>query len=168
MTLFKKKADPISERARTLSAEIEALETQIQQLNSTLDHFRTQPRLRSTTLPHGQVLPAKPAAAREPVFEEMPQQRIQTPGEPEATPAHFNDLGIRKYDLPGAWQRLQGLFRPPPPTNPKLLSFLAVGSVQGLRPLRYEKRVTRRRFMILVGFFVLVLWGIAYAFFHGR
>ena len=169
MALFKKKADPISERARALSAEISALEGQIKQLNSTLSQVCAQPRLRSTTLPPGQVInPAKPPPPREPVFEEVPQHRIQSPADGEATPAHFNDLGVRKYDLPSAWQRLQSLFRPPPPANPKLVNFLAAGSVQGLRPLRYEKRVARNRFIILVGFFVLILWGIAYAFFHNH
>jgi hypothetical protein len=169
MGLFKKKPDPISERAHALTGEIAALETQIKRLNSTLHHVRSQPRLRSTTLPHGQVVtPSRPPPPREPVFEEVPHHRIQSSADAESTPAHYNDLGVRKYDLPGAWQRLQNLFRPRPPANPKLVNFLAAGSVQGLRPLRYEKRVARNRFVILVGFFVLILWGIVYAFFHNH
>ncbi|MBU6398830.1 MAG: hypothetical protein KGS61_00795 [Verrucomicrobia bacterium] len=169
MILFKKRTDPISERARALNAEISALESQIKRLNTTLNQVRAQPRLRSTTLPHGPASsPGKPPAP-EPVFEEVPQHRIQTPANGDSSPAHFNDLGMRKYDLPGAWRRLHGLFRPPPPpANPKLVSFLAAGSVQGLRPLRYEKRVARNRFIVLVVLFVLILWGIAYAFFHAR
>ena len=40
------------------------------------------------------------------------------------------------------------------------MNYLAAGSIQGLRPLRYEKRVARNRFIFLVVVLVLVLWGI--------
>jgi hypothetical protein len=40
------------------------------------------------------------------------------------------------------------------------VNYLAAGSIQGLRPLRYEKRVARNRFLFLVVVLVLVLWGI--------
>jgi hypothetical protein len=50
--------------------------------------------------------------------------------------------------------------RGPPTTNPKLVNYLAAGSIQGLRPMRYEKRVARNRFLIVVGLVLLVLLGI--------
>jgi hypothetical protein len=48
--------------------------------------------------------------------------------------------------------------------NPKLVNYLAAGSIQGLRPMRYEKRVARNRFLfivlgvlaLLVGLFVAI------------
>ena len=48
MGLFKKKADPLSERARALSSEIAALEAQIKQLDTLLQQPQARPRLRST------------------------------------------------------------------------------------------------------------------------
>jgi hypothetical protein len=69
-------------------------------------------------------------------------------------------MGVRKYDLGAAWQRLKNTFKTPPASNPKLVNYLAAGSIQGLRPLRYEKRVARNRFVFLVIVLVLMLWGI--------
>jgi hypothetical protein len=122
-----------------------------------------QPRLRSTALPGGHTTarPAVPTAAKpvEQVFEKVDHQRLQTPPE-AASKALYNELGVRKYDLPGAWQRLKGLFRGSTAQNQTLVRLLAAGNIQGLRPLRYEKRVARRRFVIFVVVLFLVLWGI--------
>src|SRR6185503_12739413 len=98
-------------------------------------------------------------AARETVFEDFDQNRIKN--QPEAaTPKHYNELGVRKYDLPALWKRVRSHFRGPATTNPKLVNYLAAGSIQGLRPLRYEKRVARNRFLVLVLLLILVMWGI--------
>jgi hypothetical protein len=40
------------------------------------------------------------------------------------------------------------------------VSYLAAGGIQGLRPLRREKRVARNRFFVLVAFLFFVLLGI--------
>lgn len=45
-------------------------------------------------------------------------------------------------------------------SNSKLVSYLAAGSFQGMRPLRYEKQVARNRFILLVTIFFLALLGI--------
>ena len=60
---------------------------------------------------------------------------------------------------------MKNLFKTPPASNPKLVNYLAAGSIQGLRPLRYEKRVARNRFIFLVVVLVLALWGILAGFF---
>ncbi len=39
------------------------------------------------------------------------------------------------------------------------MSYLAAGGLQGLRPLRYEKRVARNRFIALVLLLFLILLG---------
>ena len=165
MGFFKKKADPISERARVLSAEIVALEEKIKKLNAQAD---SQPRLRSTALPHGPTHAAHPPAQapstrrfpRNPIFEDVDQKKLQPGSEPPATPDLFNELGVRKYDLAGFFRRLRNHFRGKPVSNPKLINYLAAGSLHGLRPLRYEKRVARNRFLFLTIVFLLVLWGI--------
>jgi hypothetical protein len=79
-------------------------------------------------------------------------------------PEHFNELGVRKYDLPALLHRLRNHFRGPSTTNPKLVNYLAAGGIQGLRPLRYEKRVARNRFVALVLFLFVILLGIILAF----
>jgi hypothetical protein len=161
MGLFNhKKSDPISERSRALNAEIAALEAQIKELDSKARHPESHPRLRSTARPLGQAVPAPPSFPPEPVFEQVDHQRVKAQPEPQATPAHFNDLGVRKYDLIGAWRRFRNHFHGPPANNPRLVNYLAAGSIQGLRPMRYERRVARNRVIALTLILLIVLWGI--------
>ena len=75
---------------------------------------------------------------------------------------------VRKYDIMGAFRRLQNHLRGTPTANPKLVSYLAAGSIKGLRPLRYEKRIARNRFIFLSIFFALILWGVVIAMLKGR
>lgn len=115
------------------------------------------PRLRSTTLPVRGVA-GEPPAAQDPIFEELNQPEIN----PDATPAPVppEDLGTRKSDFASLWQRVLRHFRGPVTSNPKLVNYLAAGSIQGLQPLRYEKRVARNRFIVFAAFLVLALWGL--------
>ncbi|HXU78574.1 MAG TPA: hypothetical protein VN794_18505 [Methylomirabilota bacterium] len=173
MAWFRKKADPISDRARALNEEIAQLEAQIKKLDSRTQRDTSQPRLRSTALPHGAQVPhaAEPApplsppapVSHEPIFEDVDQDRLVARPEGAATPQHFNELGVRKYDLPALFRRWRNHLRGPSTTNPKLVSYLAAGGIQGLRPLRYEKRVARNRFIALVVFLFLMLLGIILA-----
>lgn len=184
MGLFKRKPDPITERAKLLNEKIAALEQQIQKLAtqpetpapppppptvrqepkarsfSPFTNANTAPpRLRSTVLPPGQAPAPEPVAQQEPIFEKVGKGRIQSDDEPPA-PSHYNDLGVRKYDLASAWKRLKNHFRGPVTSNPKLVHYLSAGSIQGLRPLRYEKRVARNRFLLFAAILLIVLWGL--------
>ena len=58
--------------------------------------------------------------------------------------------------------------RGPSTNNPKLVHYLAAGGVQGLRPLRYEKRVARNRFIFFVAALFLALLGILLVFWGGH
>ncbi len=173
MGWFHKKSDPISDRARALNEEIAALEQQIKTLDTRLQRQPEQPRLRSTALPEGSPPPAGSPlhpesgssaptgpTAHEPIFEEVDQDRLKSKGEGNNRPEHYNELGVRKYDLPGLWRRLKGHFQGPSTTNPKLVSYLAAGGIQGFRPLRYEKRVARNRFILLAVFLFIILLGL--------
>lgn len=171
MAWFKAKPDPISDRARALSQEIAALEAQIKSLDSRLQEGHAQPRLRSTALPQGALLqrlspPPADSVSPEPIFEEVDVDRLQSPSEPQSTPAHFNELGVRKYDLPALLRRVRNHFRGPAATNPKLVSYLAAGGIQGLRPLRYEKRIARNRFIFFFIVLFLMLLGLVAVFFR--
>lgn len=172
MGLFKKKADPISERARQLEAEIAALEAQIQSLNQ-----KAQPPAPVSTPAHEPVaepprpvpahVPPPPPPAEAPVFEKVNLQRVTAQNEAE-NPHKFNDLGMRKFDLAEAWRRVLRHFGGPDAHNPRLVNYLASGTIQGLRPLRYERRIARNRFIGLFLLLLLTLWGIAYIFFKHR
>ena len=176
MAWFRRKTDPISDRARLLDDEIAELDAQIKELDARLQRDQTQPRLRSTALPHGGTIahslppPAPPAksAAQEPVFEEVDQDLLNARNETATTPEHYNELGVRKYDLAALVRRVRNHFRGPSTTNPKLVSYLAAGGIQGLRPLRYEKRVARNRFIFFVIFLFLMLLGTIWVFVRHR
>jgi hypothetical protein len=166
MGLSKKKPDPISDKARSLNAEIAALEAQIKKLDTQLAR-NPEPKLRSTATSAGPTVsripekPAPPPAPRpaDPVFEKVNSDPLVPRAE---APELFNDLGVRKYDLPALWNRLRNHLRGPTTSNPRLVNYLAAGGVHGLRPLRYEKRVARNRFLWLVVVVSAVLFGVFY------
>ena len=166
MALSKKKSDPISDKARALNDRIAALEAEIKTLDTQL--ARTpEPKSRSAATPVAEIFnrpiekPAMPFTPKlnEPVFEEVNRAKFVTQPD-NVAPEHFNDLGLRKYDLPALWNRLRNHFRGPTTSNPRLVNYLAAGGVQGLRPLRYEKRVARNRFFVLVVVVTAVLVGL--------
>jgi len=164
MGWLKKKSDLVSDRAQALSSEIAALEAEIKKLDEQLHRGPEQPRLRSTAVPHGATISHAPPeellpARSEPVFEQINQERITTRHEMPNSPEHFNEHGVRKYDFPALVQRLRAFFTGPNTSNPKLVNYLAAGGVQGLRPLRKEKRVARNRFIFLALFLFVVLFG---------
>lgn len=175
MGFFKKneKADPISSRAAVLSQQIAELEAQIQRLNrkDPVEPARQSQRQSPIGPSSSSHVPVPPTArpSRDPIFEEVKQARIKAPtADAVSTPQHFNDLGIRKYDLLALCKRWLGHFRGPPPSNPKLINYLAAGSLQGLRPMRYEKRVARNRFIVLAVVFLAAMWGILVMLFRSR
>jgi len=162
MGFFKKKADPISERSSELTARIAALESRIKNLSQ-----RAEPedprRIRSTAYPPGAPTASRPANGGphgDPVFERVDQKPLKDVPAPLPTARRDHETGARKFDL---WEWLEGIkkhFRGPPAANPKLVNYLAAGNIQGLRPLRYEKRVARNRFVALTMVLVLVLFGL--------
>jgi hypothetical protein len=160
-----KKPDPISDKARALNSEIAALEAEIKKLDSQIARAPA-PRFRSTALPQGATIaradkpkPAPPPPKTEPVFEEIKRGPLAASPDAE-TPEIFNDLGLRRYDLPALWNRLRNHFHGPTTSNPRLVNYLAAGGVHGLRPLRYEKRIARHRVMVLAAVLLAIMLGI--------
>jgi hypothetical protein len=167
MGLFRKKPDLIRQKERQLKERIAALEGEIQHLNHKLDEDQAQPKVRSTALPH-QPGAAKPSPPAEPAFEELSQFHAHGQAPSESTTAHYNELGVRKYDLMTTLRRWFNHFKSPTPPSSRLVDYLAAGSIHGLRPLRYEKRVARNRFLVLCAFFIAVLWGLIYFWLRNR
>ena len=170
MGLAKKKNDPLSDRSRALTDQIAALETEIKKLDTQLQRVST-PKFRSTAIPHGATIarahePAPPPPpVQEPVFEEI---KALSDTEETAAPDQFNELGVRKYDLPALFNRVRNHFRRPTTNNPRLVAYLAAGGVHGLRPMRYEKRVARNRFIFFAAGLLLFLLCILWVIVHNR
>jgi hypothetical protein len=165
MGVFKKKPDPISERARALQEEIAALESQIKKLSAGAG--AGEGTAQATIPGTGEsAAPINPLLAHDVVFEKVEQKPLRS--ESVITDEHYNDMGVRKFDLPALFQKIKSFFEGKPSANPKLVNYLAAGSVQGLRPLRYEKRVARNRFVALAGFLLLLIWGILAWVLHHR
>ena len=182
MRWLNQKSDPVSDRAQELSAEIAALEAQIQQLDEQLHRAHDHPRLRSTAVPHGATInhhpdaaanldvadPALAAVRSEPVFERISQERITTQAELPNAPEQYNEFGDRKFDFPALLHRIRFFFTGPNTSNPKLVNYLAAGGVHGLRPLRKEKRVARNRFVLFAALLFVVLFGTLWWFLRNR
>lgn len=138
------KEDPISDRTRALTEEIAALESQIRELGSRLQSGK------STQSHQGPV-------SHEPVFEPVSSGRLPRTAQPikkatKSAPAAASP--------PGLWKRFTRSLRPAESANPRLINYLAAGSIQGLRPLRYEKRVARNRVLALSLILLFVIWGL--------
>jgi cell division protein FtsB len=158
-----KQVDPISERARALNEQISSLESEIKKLDTQLQRTTT-PKFRSTAIPHGETIarksepaPAPKPASHEPVFEEVKPKSFQA--KPTRATATTNSASANTT-CPRLWERLRNHFRGPTTNNPRLVNYLAAGGVHGLRPMRYEKRVARNRFIALVIVLFLILLGV--------
>jgi hypothetical protein len=170
MAWFKKKADPISQRSRTLNAEIAALEAKIKRYETQLENpsngssSRSPDALRNA----GAERPALSTKPTAPVFEKVDTRPLTKPVETKTTPEHFNEFGVRKYDLPALFQRLREIFHGPTTSNPRLVNYLAAGGIQGMRPLRREKRIARNRTIALAILLLLALLGMFAVFRPGH
>ena len=137
MGLFRRR-DPLKSRARALKARLADLESQIEQL----DQAGAAPPETHATVhelkPGDEPLPPRPSH-----------------------PLSEQPLGTAEPENETVWQWLSSRFRKPPiSSNPRMVNFLAAGSIQGLRPLRYERRVARNRFLAFSVLLVLVLLGL--------
>ncbi len=149
------KPDPIAQRERDLTRQIEELESRIRKMGT---QAAEAPSLEETELEASQPqAPATQPTRRDPVFENVSQDRLHAL---QSRPAHFNQLGAQKFDLPAAWRRIMDQLNGPTAPNPKLVDLLAAGSLQGMRPLRYERRIARRRFLLFLFGLLLLLWGL--------
>lgn len=150
-----RQTDPVSGRAQDLNREIAALEKEINELNAQLEQTANGPRFHSTAQPDSSTVVHRPAA--EPVFEDVDLDRLKAKTETVTPVEQYNELGVRKYDLAGLLARAKKQVVGPTAGNPRLVTYLLAGGVQGLRPLRYEKRVARNRLLLFVVFLLAIL-----------
>lgn len=164
MGLFRKKADPLAQRAQTLNRRIAELEAEIARLNQT----SSPPPARPSPTPAGRRPESTTSTTpHEPVFERMPARPLE-PRPPEPGGREAVDLGLKRPAWSQWLRRLKGQFVDPPPTNEKLVNYLAAGGIQGLRPLRFERRIARNRIIFICIVLGLLLWGLLVVFWHTR
>ncbi len=149
----KKQEDPLVAREKELVAEVERLRREVG-------------RLSKEGPPVPPPSPSGSHATKSKEYSAPVRARPTPPSEP--TPGRFNEFGAAKYDLLASWKRFCRHFRGPTSNNPRMAKMLAAGSIQGLRTLRYERRVARNRFIALFVILLLILWGIGYTYFKNR
>jgi hypothetical protein len=135
MGLFQRNRDPLKKRAKSVQNKLNELHSQIQDLDE------------------------KPAQASSELHY-LKQNDQSLPRRP-STMGKNQPLDTKAQRPEKLWDRMINNFRKPPvSTNPKMVNFLAAGSIQGLRPLRYERRVARNRFLAFTTVLVLILIGL--------
>ena len=152
----KKPVDPLAARERQLEAELARLKGEL----ARLEHEEPVPISAALEKPPSSSGNKRPFAD--------PVHPAPTPGPASLPPGQFNEFGARKYDLRAAWHRLTDHLRGPTSNNPRMAKMLAAGSIHGLRPLRYERRVARNRFIALFVILLLILWGLGYTYIRDR
>lgn len=172
MAWWRRKSDPWSERERALAERIRSLEEEIRRLEGELQRVRnigveevgpahppSQRRLTATAPDPRPTMP--PATTRQ--FPAAGSSGAGVVESPAHTPHLYNEFGQRKYDLPGWWRSLKARWSAaPPPASSELVRLLAAGGAPELRPLRYERRIARNRFLALLTVLVLVVIGILF------
>lgn len=161
MGLFSRapKPDPISERARALNDRIAALEAEIRRLSE------APPPAAAAPPP-----PRPPPPRDDPHFERLPTSPLDPPAPPKG-PVNAAEIGVGRAEPAGWrgwWSRVRRHLGGAAPSNPQLISYLAAGGIQGLRPLRYERRVARNRLLFLLAVVVLILLLLVMVFVRAR
>ena len=135
MGLFKRNKDPLKKRAKFVQNKLNELQSQIQELDE---------------------LPAQESSSLHDLNQNNP---LLTRRPSTMKKDHPLDTSVQRPEK--LWNRIIKNFRKPPiSTNPNMVNFLAAGSIQGLRPLRYERRVARNRFLAFTTVLVLILIGL--------
>lgn len=153
MGWFGKPKDPMSARQAELDREIQAIQRRISDLAARpLPQAQRQPPRPRESGPSHPAAPQRPSPSPAPAPFSIPGPR--TGGLGSQAPSD-------RFNLVEAWQRLvQRLgFHPRRPSG--LVHLMAAGSVHGLRPLRYERKIARRRFLLSLSLLLLLLYGIA-------
>jgi hypothetical protein len=164
MALFRKNVDPLAQRAQSLNRRIAELEAEITRLNRTLG-----PDPQSSSTGHAAFRATELAEQHrpEPVFEKMPPRPFE-PRVSESPGREALEMDLKRPVWSQWWRRLKRQFVVPPPSNEKLVNYLAAGSIQGLRTLRYERRIARNRIIFICVVVGLILWGALIVFWQAH
>ena len=148
-----RKKDTLDGRSREVEAELARLERQIKKLAAKAERSKAHVPFQGQRV--------KPATATAGAgFEDLGQDGRIIETDDSQDPEVYNEMGVRKYDLPGFWRRIKNRLTGNSKANRQLVNYLAAGTVQGWRPLRYEKRVARNRAIAFGAVLCLIILGI--------
>lgn len=154
-------ADPVKKRERALQKQLRGIRSQIDALDEESRKIQQPPRVRSTVRPGKSLPPQNPfSAGQERAFEPEAGETTQARESLEVAAPHYNEHGVKKLDAVHLWRRLRRRLRRTPSSQSKFVDYLAAGSIQGIRPLRYERRIARNRFLALFVLLLALLFGI--------
>ncbi len=159
MMIWKRNQTAHPTRASRLQGEIDDLTCKIAELESRLGRVPTPAPAAAPIEPPTPLTPAVLAApAPFPAAVDFAPPRRAKPE--FNTAAHYNRMGVRKFDLHRLWLSLRESLGPSGPPNPKFTTYLAVNAVAGLPALKREKRVARNRVVVLGILLLLILWAV--------
>ena len=145
MTWLQAKTNPATQRANELDERIGNLRSQIDRLNNARE--RNDPdRIRT-------------------ILDEEKQQEFDcdtVAADLELdTPAHYNEMGVRKFNLEHACPRFKNWLVGAPATNEKFNNLFPAANHDHLPPLRRETRIARNRFILAAIILLAVIWTVA-------
>lgn len=163
--LLQVRKDPISARARNLDHRARELKAEIRRLQK---QSSLEPKFQRTTAVRPNKQPrTDEKSSMDSLFDTVEHDVLRVVEKVRDPKAHYNALGVRKLD-PLGWVRRHTEKQPESKTNPdhiksedqKWVQYMAAGGVQGIEPLRREKRIARNRFLMMFALFLLILCGI--------
>ncbi len=157
MTWLKTKNDPVSRRTHELDDEIARLRTQINRLNAELGQ-NDPDRISSLLEEEVTVAQSKSNGAEQGI------DCLQTTTDESSSSAHYNELGVRKYNFASAWVRLKIWLGGVEPESEQFTTYFAEGVQGNLPPLRKETRVARNRFMFFAVLLLVIVWTVVSLF----
>jgi len=155
----RKKTQIVDNHVRGLDERISELRTKISRLESEMergDPARIQSVLEETKKP-------KPAKRKKAPAEVLNLTHPRPAKARSDDPDLFNEQGVRKYDLAGAWQQIKERMaddEPAPGTDNRLYTFIPGETIGGQPALGIEKKKARHRFIFIFLIFLAVLWSV--------
>ncbi len=156
--------DPISSRAKSISSRAKELKAEIRKLEKQSVKEPKFQRTTSTRLKPGASQTEEGSMAS--MFETIEHESLGLGEKTRDPKSHYNTQGVKKLD-PLGWLKRQTEKTPASESETvekggtnKWVHYMATGGVQGLEPLRREKRIARNRFLLMFGIFLLILFGI--------
>ena len=165
MGWYTKKTDPIEQRVRDLERELAELTNEISRSEQApREKSAAPPSFRSSFYP-GQSKPGKDEAEQlllDPNDQSVLREPIRYLQE------KLDGLSAKPTGLRAKLKELKENVGASPASNPKLLKYLSTGNLEGLQPLRREKRIARNRVLFLTVLLALVLLGLASVLMENR
>jgi hypothetical protein len=156
--------DPISSRAKSLSSRARELKAEIRKLEK---QSIKEPKFQRTTSSKGRNrVEGLEDSSLQSMFETIEHKTLGLKNHSRDPQAHYNSQGVKKLD-PMGWIKRQSERNPASDkadieqaSTTKWVQYMATGGVQGIEPLRREKRIARNRFLLMFALFLVILCGI--------